>query len=714
MSVTPTNSDLESVTTTSAPSLNSIPRNGTGKEHDGREALEALLAFSALHQQIRECRRLEKHDEVRGEDSRQLEQFVLDEVLQLVAERALTITGVDGVAIALAQENAIVCRASAGKVSPDHGMRIDLNSGFSGACLTSGQIVRCDDTESDSRVNAQACRTLGARSMLAVPLSAKQRVVGLIEAFATEAYGFNDSDVRSLSLLAELILAALRPEEEDRLAEVSEQVVSEAKAKPAPSEPANLKSIEQAEIIEEPAEVPEVATPIRAAKVAAPSRPGLGVVAALIVFAALLGAGLWWRMSRSASSTADARMSPPLTVQVKPAAAVESAAASVPATSEPALDEDVSPPKPLTLAKLAALPEVTGIRHWSSEDSSTVAIDLQDQVQYEAHRLANPERIYFDLPDTRLAAELFGKSIEIGDPLIQRVRVAQPVAGVTRVVLETKGASNFSVSLETNPYRLVVEIRKVGIKPEAKSKLDLFMPGEGPVAESASHTLAPRLRIVLDAGHGGWDLGTVGRAGLLEKDLALDIVGRLGKLVEHRLGAEVIYTRKDDSYIPLEKRTETANLSGADLFLSIHANYSEYQTARGVETYYTNTYSSIKARPEEDEAALKNVNWTGVDIRQKVHESHRFAADVQHALYGTLVKQNPGLPNRGVKQAQYVVLTGTTMPAVLAEISFVSSPTDENNLQNASYRQRIANALYEGVAAYAAEFHKNKLASLAK
>ena len=106
----------------------------------------------------------------------------------------------------------------------------------------------------------------------------------------------------------------------------------------------------------------------------------------------------------------------------------------------------------------------------------------------------------------------------------------------------------------------------------------------------------PKFRLVLDAGHGGWDLGTVGRRGLMEKDLVLDIVRRLGKLVERRLGAEVLYTRQDDTYLPLEKRTEIANLAQADLFVSVHANYSDDSSARGAETYYTNTYSSVKAR----------------------------------------------------------------------------------------------------------------------
>jgi N-acetylmuramoyl-L-alanine amidase len=713
MSVTPTNTDLESIADSSTPSLDSSSQLGTHVKNGSRDALEALLAFSALHQQIRSRRQRgpENETELREEDPRQLEQFVLDEVLQLVAERALTMIGADGIAIALAAQDAIICRASAGNIAPDHGMSVDPNSGFSGTCLVSGQIVRCDDTETDARVNPHACRGLGARSMVAVPLSAKQTVIGLVEAFSAEPYGFNDSDVRSLSLLAELILAAMRPEEEDRLAEVSRHIVGQKERVPAEPEATTPDDVPRVETPDEnlsPANSTTASLPHEPGR---NPRPGLGIVIGLVVFALALGAGLWWRM-RVSNSKAAVRQPAPIAAQPTIPAA-ESAPEAAPSAHEAPLAEEQNFGKPATAAQLAGFPEVTGIRHWSSADSSTVVIDLQDQVQYEAHRLTNPERIYFDLHDTRLVGELFGKTLEIGDPLIQRVRVAQPIPGITRVVLETKGASNFAVSLEINPYRLVVEVRMIGAKAEARSKINLFTPSDA-TAGTNTTTLVPKLRIVLDAGHGGWDLGTVGRQGLLEKDLALDIVSRLGKLVERRLGAEVIYTRKDDSYVGLEKRTEIANLSEASLFLSVHANYSDYPSARGVETYYTNTYSSIKARPHENEqdgSEVQNVDWTNVDIREKVRESHRLAASVQRALYATLAKKNPGLPNRGVKEAQYVVLTGTTMPAILAEISFVSSPTDENNLQSAKYRQQIAEALYQGVAHYREQSKRVKIAS---
>src|SRR5258705_7275677 len=188
---------------------------------DPREALQTLLAFSTLHEQIRRRRAEEAQryeSELGGADNAwEIEQFVLDEVLKLVAERALTITGADGIAIALAEGDEIICRASAGTMAPDRGVRVDAKAGFSGACFRPGRIARCDDSETDARVNVEACRRLGTRSMVAGPLLVRGSVVGLLEGFSTEPYGFNDGDVRGLNLLAELILAALKPEDEDRI-----------------------------------------------------------------------------------------------------------------------------------------------------------------------------------------------------------------------------------------------------------------------------------------------------------------------------------------------------------------------------------------------------------------------------------------------------------------------------------------------------------------
>ncbi len=361
-------------------------------------------------------------------------------------------------------------------------------------------------------------------------------------------------------------------------------------------------------------------------------------------------------------------------------------------------------------------------------------LDLEDQVQYEAHRLASPDRIYFDLHDTLLASDLEGKPIDVGDALLVRIRVSQPVSGMTRVVLETKGKPGFSVSLEPNPYRLVVQVRKPGAEP--KAQVNLF-PG---AANSQQEKLAivvppptredlqlrarmPKMRIVVDAGHGGWDLGTVGKRGLLEKDVVLEIAQRLGKLLESRLGADVILTRNNDNYIPLDQRAGMANQSQADLFISVHANYSDLPSARGVETYYTNFFSAPNAKDKDVETRDadrssadhgKNTSTallSASELHEKIEHSRRLAASVQRSLYGTLSAENPGLRDRGVKEASYVVLTETAMPGILAEVSFVSSPADEQKLRSDGYREQIAEALYKGIARYAAGSRGVKVAS---
>ncbi len=717
MSANPSNPPLE-LTRELTEALPADARsNEPGSSH---EALQALLAFSALHEQIRQ-RRAHGGGQPSVAETWEVERFVLDEVLQLVAERALAITGADGVAVALAEENEIVCRGSAGAIAPDAGARLDPNSGFSGACFRSGQVIRCDDAEHDPRVNLQAALLLGARSMVAVPLAGQNCVIGLVEAFSYDAFGFNDSDVRSLNLLAELILAALRPEEEDRLAEISRQVSKRA----VPAVP--VRAVEAREpLVEDETDSQTETLPPALDPLAVPlsnedgSRPGLMVVLVVLLLGTVFGGGIWWKFSRQVRTA----VAVPVQAVATP---VQAPAVSRPASSQ---EEDTESADPVPVEtpgapntdeqKLSVLPRVTGIRHWSAADSSTVVIDLQDQVQYEAHRLGNPERIYFDLHDTALAAGLAGKTIDVGDPYLSRIRIAQPMSGVTRIVLDTKGGSNFSVSMESNPYRLVVEVRAAGSKVQPRAKIDLFSPAQVQPQEEiakAPTTVAPTpaagagLRIVLDAGHGGWDLGTVGRQGLLEKDLVLDVVERLGSLIEKRMGAEVIYTRKDDNYIALEKRAEIANQAQADLFVSIHANNSSLASARGVETYYTNTFSSVHAYQHEEAPKLQSVSFAKVDIRDKVHESKKIAADIQHALYGALAAKSPGIRNRGVKEASYVVLTGTSMPAVLAEVSFVSSPADETNLQDATYRQGIAEALYKGIAAYVDSPRKDKIAS---
>ncbi len=542
------------------------------------------------------------------------------------------------------------------------------------------------------------------------------------------------------------------------------------------------------------------------------------------------------------------------------------------------------------------LPLVTGIRHWSTPDYTRVAIDLEQEVKYEAGRVPHPDRIFFDLHDTKLASTLVGKTFEVSDGFLRRVRVAQFQKGMVRVVLEVDDVSDYSAFLLPNPYRLIVDIH--GRKPNAPQTLVARAQQEGekrvpsptqeakpedstpsalptvigptqptpfkpeavlavsssgstasarrpvaefgprmadgsfvshqsaeveniaaknaaekdkslssqvstplaqaeapraalaepapavgtaqestqsevanlngpelkatdkPTSEPTVQVVAPRGpekttvankksprypeirqaqptadgqrsliralglkvgRIVIDAGHGGHDTGTIGPNGLLEKDLVLDVSLRLGRLLKSRMGADVIYTRDDDTFVPLETRTAIANQQQADLFISVHANSRQDASARGVETYYLNFNPSpdaLEVAARENAVSEKSVHELGdlvkkIALREKVEESREFAIDVQHSLYQGLAGRGSDLRDRGVKKAPFIVLIGANMPSILAEIAFVSNPGDERKLQTPEYRQRIAESLYKGVARYVNGLSGVKVASKA-
>ncbi len=191
--------------------------------------------------------------------------------------------------------------------------------------------------------------------------------------------------------------------------------------------------------------------------------------------------------------------------------------------------------------------------------------------------------------------------------------------------------------------------------------------------------------------------------------MVLDVALRVGKLLHDRLGAEVVYTRSDDTFIPLETRTAIANKAQADLFLSIHANSSSDASARGVETYYLNFTSApdaLETAARENAVSDQSIHELSdlvkkIALKDKIDESREFASDVESSLYGGLQRGNAGLKDRGVKKAPFVVLIGANMPSILAEISFVTNPKDANQLQQPEYRQRVAESLYKGVAKYA-------------
>ena len=249
----------------------------------------------------------------------------------------------------------------------------------------------------------------------------------------------------------------------------------------------------------------------------------------------------------------------------------------------------------------------------------------------------------------------------------------------------------------------------------ASTKPDLVRPVTAPPAThdgqaTLTRTLGLKIgRIVIDAGHGGHDTGTIGPTGLMEKDLCLDVALRLGKIIQQKLpGADVVYTRSDDTFIPLEERTNIANQAKADLFISIHANSSQDHAARGIETYYLNlrgTPEAMEVAARENATSQQGIHDLQDVVRQiarteKIDESKEFAEDVQNSLSSKIQKSAKTVKNRGVRKAPFVVLIGADMPSILTEISFLSNPADERLLKQPEQRQHVAEGIFTGVSSY--------------
>jgi N-acetylmuramoyl-L-alanine amidase len=321
-----------------------------------------------------------------------------------------------------------------------------------------------------------------------------------------------------------------------------------------------------------------------------------------------------------------------------------------------------------------ALTEAVSLR--SAEGNATVTIQLPKAIRFEGYQLANPDRIYFDLHDVKLA-DAKGNVFD-SEGLISHVRLSNYAAGVTRVVFDLRQPATFSAKLVEQPERLVIEIRRAERASKATGN-DLGLP--------------TKVTIVIDPGHGGKDLGTVSPSGLQEKDLTLDVAERLGTLLKKRLGARVIFTRDKDVYVSLDQRANIANQAHANLMISIHGNSSNVQTVRGVETYYFREPMQGSIGSNETEMA------------------ERFAADVHRALIHGLTAPRQPMRDRGVREASFVVLREAQMPAALAEISFISNLKDQPQLESDGYRQRIALALYRGIADHIAHSEPQVTAS---
>jgi N-acetylmuramoyl-L-alanine amidase len=495
---------------------------------------------------------------------------------------------------------------------------------------------------------------------------------------------------------------------------------------------------------------------------------------------------------------------PPAKASAPPAkASAPPAKASTPPTTA-ASDVTVTDDRLATVAKNGGespqsveAPRIEKIKTSVTANSTEIVLELEDSVQYVSGRIANPDRIYFDLQSARLSPAVARGNVRVSGDLLTKVRVAQNQFGVVRVVLDVNGVKDYAASLLQKPTRLVIELygdsagpsksasvqtaqstksenpapaierpapsttaisaeaipsssltpnltsakgavsseqgsaaapvaakalpaplktlRTTSTKNSATGKPDQVQPAVTPQpTRDGQSTLTRALglkigRIVIDAGHGGHDTGTIGPTGLMEKDLCLDVALRLGKIVQQKLpGADIVFTRSDDTFISLEERTHIANEAKADLFISIHANSSPDHGARGVETYYLNLRGSAEAMEvaaRENSVSQENIHDLQDVVKriaqtEKIDESRELAADIQDSLSKRIQKTAKPVKNRGVRKAPFVVLIGADMPSILTEISFLSNASDEQLLKKPEHRQRIAEGVYQGVAAY--------------
>jgi N-acetylmuramoyl-L-alanine amidase len=384
-------------------------------------------------------------------------------------------------------------------------------------------------------------------------------------------------------------------------------------------------------------------------------------------------------------------------------------------------------------------------------DRVRVTAVFDREVGYRTERIEQPARVFFDFAATVPTPELQHAQMTYPEAVVRHIRVGQHPGPTTRLVLDIEGVIDYSIIEMLNPFRLLIECRRRPVEPSPGDKA-LGQRATAPVGTTAADTgerteerrpdkteavtgttvaaqVAPApvtptanikggfslsrqlglgiSRVVIDAGHGGHDPGAKS-GNLSESQIVLDVALRLEKLLLAEPGIEVIMTRRTDKFIHLEERTAIANREGADLFLSIHANASRNRMANGVETYVLNFASNPEAEAvaaRENSASASRMNSLpdivrAIALNNKLDESRDFASMIQRAMVERLRPVNKPLRDLGVKQAPFVVLIGAEMPSVLVEISFLSNRQEGRLLGTPAYRQRIAEALFDGIRGY--------------
>lgn len=358
-------------------------------------------------------------------------------------------------------------------------------------------------------------------------------------------------------------------------------------------------------------------------------------------------------------------------------------------------------------AKTSAPNQIKEIKSWSYPEYTRIVIEADNEINFTKKRISQPDRLYIDMPNAKIKEALKKEPIPVGDGILKQIRVSQHTTRDARVVLDLGSIDDYRLYPIPEPHSLVIDVYGTKYRQENETREKTANSQENKGISLSQQLNLTIKTIVLDPGHGGKDPGAIGKNGLMEKDVTLDVAKRLKKILVERANKKVYLTREDDTYIRLEQRPTIASGKKADLFISIHVNSNTKRSSRGVETYILNLSSdkwAQKTAARENMASEKSISdlekilFDLADNNKEI--SMDLALSVQKSVVTALRKDYSKIEDLGVKQAPFYVLIGTKVPSILAEVSFISNTDEEKRLRTAEYRQKIAEGLYEGIQKY--------------
>ncbi len=357
-----------------------------------------------------------------------------------------------------------------------------------------------------------------------------------------------------------------------------------------------------------------------------------------------------------------------------------------------------------------ALVTVHDVRVAAGPDKTRLVLDLDRHAKVIERRAHNPSRIVIALPNASMSrsAQIKASNGTIPPPFVVK-QTKTPAVAVSLPLAAIRTYKQFTLS---DPPRLVIDVI-----PSSKSRPS--SSSEAPKARSLSapSPIQPAMppdkgyqTIVIDPGHGGRDPGARGPRRTVEKDITLKVGLKLRELLRKQPGVRVLMTRDRDVFVDLENRANFANSNEADLFVSIHVNSHPSRSIKGLEIYH---FGEAKDQRALEVAARENgtpLNSTGVGweylvadllTTKKIEASLELAWTTREAMV-THINKRYAIKDHGVKTAPFYVLRFTSMPSILAEIAYISNPTEEKLLRKPAFTQTVAQSLFKGINSFLA------------